>query len=79
MLRFSGGRVPRGLAHPLPVHLNELPTPSDATRGSIALAMAGIVAMLSAAPCFASLGQAPSTFAGTNAKHQARVLAASAA
>jgi len=76
MLCFSGGRVPRGLTHSLlrPIE------PASRFRGRrsrlIALAAAGVVAMSSAAPCFASLGRASSAFAGSHAVHQARVLAA---
>jgi hypothetical protein len=40
------------------------------------LAAAGVVAASAATPCLASLGRAPSAFAGTNTVHQARALAA---
>jgi hypothetical protein len=40
------------------------------------LALAGLVAALAAPPCLASLGRAPSTFAGATTAHQARALAA---
>jgi hypothetical protein len=40
------------------------------------LAAAGVVAASAATPCLASLGRAPSAFAGTNTVHQARTLAA---
>ena len=40
------------------------------------LMLAGIAAALSGGPCFASLGRAPSTFAGATTAHPARTLAA---
>jgi hypothetical protein len=40
------------------------------------LALAGLVAALSAPPCLASLGRAPSALAGTTVAHRARTLAA---
>ena len=42
----------------------------------VLLAAAGLVAASAAAPCLASLGRAPSAFAGTSTVHQARALAA---
>jgi hypothetical protein len=42
----------------------------------VLLAAAGLVAASAAAPCLASLGRTPSTFAGTSTVHKARALAA---
>jgi hypothetical protein len=72
MLRFSGGRVSRGLLRSLP-QPSDFGSPSSGRHSRLILLAA---AALCAAPCFASLGRAPSAFAGTNAIHQARVLAA---
>jgi hypothetical protein len=68
MLRFYRGRVERGLTSHLP--------DSRPTSRLVLLATAGLVAAAAAAPCFASLGRAPSTFAGATTAHQARALAA---
>ena len=67
MLRFFRGRVTRGPAS----HLSHLSQPR-----LVLLAAAGLVAASAAAPCLASLGRAPSAFAGTTTVHQARALAA---
>jgi len=67
MLRFFRGRVARGPAS----HFFHLPQPR-----LILLAAAGLVAASAATPCFASLGRAPSAFAGNTTVHQARALAA---
>jgi hypothetical protein len=67
MLRFFRGRV----AHGPTSHLSHLPRPRLAL-----LAAAGLVAASAATPCLASLGRAPSAFAGTTTVHQARALAA---
>jgi len=67
MLRFFRGRVTHGPASRL----------SHFLRPRLALlAAAGVVAASAATPCLASLGRAPSAFAGTNTVHQARALAA---
>jgi len=49
--------------------------PSYTSRPAL-LMLAGIAAALSGGPCFASLGRAPSTFAGAATAHPARTLAA---
>jgi hypothetical protein len=78
MLRFYRGRVARGLTSYLPVSGR----PASRARGRrsrlVLLAAAGLAAA-AAVPCFASLGGAPSTFAGASTAHQARALAAAGA
>jgi hypothetical protein len=72
MLRFSDRHVSRGLVR----FSSRSPDPDSHAFGRPAALIVLAAAALSAAPCFASLGRGPSTFAGTQSVHQARVLAA---
>jgi hypothetical protein len=74
MLRFIRGRAARGPASPLPGHPV---SHACGQRSRLALlAAAALVTASAATPCLASLGRAPSSFAGTSSVHQARALAA---
>jgi hypothetical protein len=76
MRRYSGGVAPRGPA------TSSSPVPAFHARFPFHLAFlatAGLVAGLTAQPCFASLGRAPSALPAATSAHQARTLAATGA
>jgi hypothetical protein len=77
MPRFPGDLGPGSLATSLS-RTHRVCSRLPGRRRRLALLMlAGSIAVLSAPPCLASLGRAPSAFAGTTTVHQARALAAS--
>jgi hypothetical protein len=76
MLRFFRGRVARGHALRLSDSLCPVSLACGHRPRLTLLAVAGLVAASTAAPCLASLGRAPSPLAGATTVHQARALAA---